>query len=331
MYKKPYSVTMNTYPSVAFAIPTFNEEKNMKRCLDSLMRQDYKGKKQIIIVDGGSTDATLQIAKRYPVIIVHNPHKLAEYAKMLAFNRSTADYFVYLDADIDLVSDAWITNMVRPLIHDTSIIGSFTRYVSYQNDPALSKYITLDFLQRDPLFIYLTPSLDDVLLKKNDNYSTCRYSKDHMLPTGLCIYRRKDLLTLDIIHNKKFMELDIVAAFVKNGRTDFAYVAKAGMHHPMLSSLTNLAWKRKRNIDTMYFNQPDKRIWTWIDWNNPYHILKICFWIVLTYSMIPSLAMGIWKSIRYRTVVGLYELPFNIVTTNSIIEAFVHHIIRKCV
>jgi len=320
---------MKIYPSIAVAIPTYNEEKNIKRCLDSLCKQKYKGKVQIIIVDGGSTDKTLQIAQQYPVVIVHNPHKSAEYGKMLVFNRSTSDYFVYLDADIDMVSNQWISKMIRPLTDNSNIVGSFTGYVSYEDDPPLSKYITLDFLQRDPLFIFLTPSLTDVCIKKTPDYMLCRYSKNKMLPAGLCVYRKKDLFSLEIIHNRKFMELDIVAAFVKEGRTDFAYVSDMGLHHPLLSTLKNLAWKRKRNLETMYFNQPNKRYWTWIEWNNPYHIAKIILWIFLTYAIIPSMVIGIWKSIRYKTLVGLYELPFNLITTHTIITTFFNHFIHR--
>jgi len=315
--------------SIAIAIPTYNEEKNIKRCLDSLRRQDFKGKTQIIIVDGGSTDKTLQIAQQYSVVVVHNPQKSAEYGKMLAFKRSTSDYFVYLDADIDLVSNQWITKMIRPLIDNANIVGSFTGYVSYDDDPPLSKYITLDFLQRDPLFIYLTPSLSDVCIKKTSDYALCRYSKNRMLPAGLCVYRKRDLLTLEIIRNRKFMELDIVASFVKEGKTDFAYVTNAGLHHPLLSTLKNLAWKRKRNLETMYFNQPDKRYWTWIEWNNPYHIAKIILWVFLTFTILPSTVIGIWKSIRHKTFVGLYELPFNLITTHTIIITFITHFVRR--
>lgn len=49
---------------VSAIIPTYNSEKTLKKCLDSLKNQTYEYI-EIIIVDGGSEDNTLKIAKKY--------------------------------------------------------------------------------------------------------------------------------------------------------------------------------------------------------------------------------------------------------------------------
>jgi cellulose synthase/poly-beta-1,6-N-acetylglucosamine synthase-like glycosyltransferase len=55
-----------SYPSVAIAVPCFNEEKTIRGTLSSLLALDYpKDKLEIIVVDDGSSDSTLAIAQNF--------------------------------------------------------------------------------------------------------------------------------------------------------------------------------------------------------------------------------------------------------------------------
>jgi len=316
---------MKIYPSISIAIPTFNEEKNIQRCLDSIFNQQYPGKLEVFIIDGGSTDRTLVLAKNYPVIILSNPEKQAERGKKIALDKATGDYFMILDCDMDLVGFKWFEKMVEPMEADLSIVGSWTKFVSLETDVPLNRFITLDPIQRDPLFQFLTPSIESCVVKKNSQFWILRYKENCMLPAGFNLYRRKQLLKTVIKDNKKFMELDNIVILLNNRKNTYAYVQGIGIHHPFLTTFSNLIRKRKRNLETMYFNQPNKRYWTWIKWNNPFHIAKLGIWILYCYLFIPSIIAGMIKSIKYRTWVGCYELPFNILSTNAIMIAFVHH------
>jgi len=53
------------YPDVDVVIPTLNSEKLLDKCLKGIRSQNYGGRINIIIMDGGSTDNTIDIAKRY--------------------------------------------------------------------------------------------------------------------------------------------------------------------------------------------------------------------------------------------------------------------------
>ena len=47
-------------------IPTYNEEKYIEQCIDSLLKQDYPATStEILIVDGRSSDRTREIVKSY--------------------------------------------------------------------------------------------------------------------------------------------------------------------------------------------------------------------------------------------------------------------------
>mgnify|MGYP001605292238 CR=1 FL=1 len=52
------------FPNVSFLVPAYNEEKNLEDTVNALMDVDYpNGKKEIIIINDGSKDNTLKIAK----------------------------------------------------------------------------------------------------------------------------------------------------------------------------------------------------------------------------------------------------------------------------
>ncbi len=64
--KDEESYKIDVYPTVTIAVPCWNEEKTLSGTIDSLLSLSYpQDKLTIIIVDDGSTDKTLSIAKAY--------------------------------------------------------------------------------------------------------------------------------------------------------------------------------------------------------------------------------------------------------------------------
>ncbi len=81
--------------NISVCIATYNEEKNIGPCLESV-----KGAGEMVIVDGQSTDKTQEIAKKYgaKVIVRKNP-LMFHLNKQKAFEAATKDWILYLDAD----------------------------------------------------------------------------------------------------------------------------------------------------------------------------------------------------------------------------------------
>jgi len=57
------------FPKLSVIIPSLNQGKYIERTILSILKQDYRGKLQIIVSDGGSEDETIDILKKYPQII----------------------------------------------------------------------------------------------------------------------------------------------------------------------------------------------------------------------------------------------------------------------
>lgn len=87
---------MKTKSNISFAIATYNEEPDLPACLESI--KDFAA--EIVIVDGSSTDKTVQIAKKYgaKITITDNP-PVFHINKQKAIDQAKSDWIFQLDAD----------------------------------------------------------------------------------------------------------------------------------------------------------------------------------------------------------------------------------------
>ena len=97
-------------------LATHNEEANIARCLDSI--KDIAD--EIIVVDGQSTDKTVQIAKKYKaqVIIRENPANF-HINKNIAIGSARGEWILQLDAD-EVVSPELAKEIVSTINHELS-------------------------------------------------------------------------------------------------------------------------------------------------------------------------------------------------------------------
>lgn len=309
---------------ISIVIPVLNEEKNIKRCLDSIQKQDYKGGIEVLVVDNGCTDRTIKIAKKYKFVkIIKNSINDYLTAKMMGLKKSKGKYFIYLDADIDLPTRKWVERMIDPLEKDKSLIASATRFVSYKNDPSLNKYLTLDPIQRDPLFVYLTPSVESCIVEKKEGYDLMIFSKDKVPTMGINVFRTKQLLAIpEISKRDKFYELDNLIILLNNGFDRYAYVHDAGFHHLTVPNLKVMIDKRVRNLRKTFFVSSEKRYWTWVDISSRGSAVKLILWVIYAESIFLPLIYGIFRCLKHRTWLGIYEPVVVWLTTNVIIYVF---------
>ena len=86
---------------LSVAIITFNEERNISRCLESISGIAD----EIIVADSGSTDSTVTICKNFNAKVVHHPFKGHIEQKNFALSQCTNDYVFSIDADEALSSE----------------------------------------------------------------------------------------------------------------------------------------------------------------------------------------------------------------------------------
>ncbi len=117
---------------ISILIPTYNEEKDIAKCLDSLKHQTYR-KIEIIIVDDGSTDNTLNEIKKFKdVKIIKGEHKGPGFSRNLGAKKAKGEILVFVDADMTFEKN-YLKNLVSPILKDSKIIGTTHYYETAEN------------------------------------------------------------------------------------------------------------------------------------------------------------------------------------------------------
>jgi glycosyltransferase involved in cell wall biosynthesis len=104
-------------PSVDVVIPVYNEERDLPRCLETLvpfLRENMPGCQcRVVVADNGSTDRTLEVAKSLAqkcpgeVAYLHLPEKGRGRALKQAWMESSADVVSFMDVDLSTRLDAF--------------------------------------------------------------------------------------------------------------------------------------------------------------------------------------------------------------------------------
>lgn len=84
---------------ISIALITFNEEVNLARTLESVRPLVRDGLGEIIVVDSGSTDGTLEIARAHAAKIFSEPWKGFAAQKNSSMEKAVGDWVLQLDAD----------------------------------------------------------------------------------------------------------------------------------------------------------------------------------------------------------------------------------------
>lgn len=86
------------WPSISVIVCAYNEEPTIEECLASLEATDYPNL-EVIVCDDGSTDRTLELARRFPFKVLELEHGGLSRARNAGLEAATGEFVAYLDAD----------------------------------------------------------------------------------------------------------------------------------------------------------------------------------------------------------------------------------------
>lgn len=95
---------------VSVLVPIYNAEAYLKRCVDSVLSQEFS-EWELILVDDGSTDSSVDICDSYSaadvrIKTVHKENGGLPSARLAGFDNASGEYLIFLDADDYLLPSA---------------------------------------------------------------------------------------------------------------------------------------------------------------------------------------------------------------------------------
>ena len=193
-------------PFFSIVIATYNSEKTLGYTLQSIKNQEFdKEDIEILVIDGGSTDRTKDIAKEFNAIVLENRMKLPEYAKAIGVANATGKYIIRMDSDEEFVYSSQLQEKKDfYLNHKDIYVLLGNRYVDGRKEICGISAPYMNILG-DP-FSYFVYKLDDdrcITYKNNIIWNEkkehiFRFGDNDILPladSGTCSY------SLDFIKN----------------------------------------------------------------------------------------------------------------------------------
>jgi len=282
---------------VSFIIPTLNAASVLESCLKAIKKQNFKNY-EIIIADGGSTDNTLKIAKKYQAKILKNPLKTAEAGKAIGIKQAIGKYIALIDSDNILPTKNWLQKNIDILEKDSQLIGTEPIRFTYRPKAGfIERYSALTGVNDPYAFISGVYDRQNFINfkwtgLKIDQIDKNQYIKITLKPNSIIptIGANGTIFKTDFLKNNLksdyLFDIDILADYLnKNKKSIYFAKVKQGIIHTFCeSSIKKFIRKQNRRI-TDYFNYQNLRQFNW-NQTNKSGILKFIFYTILIIPML---------------------------------------------
>lgn len=128
---------------VTVVIPTKNGGPLLDRVLSSIFSQQAPWAFEVLVVDSGSTDETLTIARKYPRLrlIQIEPAEFGHgKTRNLAVESAKGEYVAMLTQDALPSSSSWLVELLKPVLEDDRVAGVFGRHIAYPESSVFTRY-----------------------------------------------------------------------------------------------------------------------------------------------------------------------------------------------
>lgn len=174
-------------PKISVIIPVYNTEKYLDKCIQSILNQTF-GDFEIIAIDDGSTDSSLEILKKYEkdqrFIIIHKENEGQAVARNIGIKKATGKYITFVDSD-----DYIDKNMLEDLYH-----------LVQEKDADIAICDILKESEREKIVF---KNYWDVNIEKNKNMMT-----SHMGPVAR-LYKKELFINHNIFFKEKIIYEDL--------------------------------------------------------------------------------------------------------------------------
>jgi len=139
---------------ISVIVPTLNEEKYIHKCLYSLKSQEFEGGYEVIVVDGGSFDRTMEVAEPLADKTVLFPKAPVGAARNLGAKIAKGGIVAFIDADT-VASEQWLNNIQEAFASFDRPIGVTGPTLTYEGGKLdrLAYKIATEWIQKFSLLM----------------------------------------------------------------------------------------------------------------------------------------------------------------------------------
>jgi rhamnosyltransferase len=135
------------WPVLSIVIPVKDGGRELETCLSAIASQKIDDEVQIIVVDSGSTDGSVEFARAHGAVVREIPPSEFSHgaARNLGASLARGEVLVFLSQDAVPVEDRWLERLIRPVRDDSQVAGVYGRQLA-QDDASPPERYFLDFL-----------------------------------------------------------------------------------------------------------------------------------------------------------------------------------------
>lgn len=218
-----------SFPLASVAILTYNGEDYLRRILDAVSAQEVDGDVEILVIDSGSTDGTLQIVSEFPDVRLHEiPNSEFGHGRTrnLAASLATGEFMVYLTHDAVPLGPHWLRELLAPFSLNEKVVAVMGKQVPRPGCFPLLKY------EIQGVFSQFGPDFGTTLFYKDD------FVVDDALLNAISFYsdvnsatRRRFLLDVIPYHDVRYAEDQMFGKDVIESGYIKAYAPRGAVEH----------------------------------------------------------------------------------------------------
>ncbi len=312
--------------------PTLNNQKDIVSFLETIKNQDFDYKKmEILIIDGGSTDKTLELVKNYNVRVIHNPYILADPGVNLGIKHAKGQLLMVLAAD-NIFKDRDSIRKMISVFDDNDIAAAFPMQSSDKEDTVFTRYINT-FTDPFNHFVYGYSANGRTFkrvystLETNSLYDV--YDYDSKPDRPLIAVAQGFTVRIGFTRKKQHAFDDVIPVLeLLKSHKEVAFVHSVRLYHHTVRNLKH--FMKKQGWASVNAIQGKKYgIAYRTEYLSKYQNFKVKIWPLYSLSFIFPLFRAIYGIVRDRDIVWIFHPLLCMISALSSISAIVIYIIHK--